>query len=217
MTENLQTDRDLVQATVSELTAKGYDVFIEPSTNLLPKALSIFRPDAIALGRSPKLFVEITREGPAAAKKVASLQKVLAEYPDWKLHLVINLTKETSLEVMPEAIIANILDRAKAFLDIEPRAALLIGWSAFEALSRARMLETFSRPQSPSRLIERLAAEGLLLPDSARFMREMAAVRNAFIHGDLSKNVSALQVLTFLSTIELLQRESNWHEPELEY
>ncbi|GGJ54520.1 hypothetical protein CDQ92_18285 [Sphingopyxis bauzanensis] len=210
MTEIWDTERELLEATARDLTAKGYDVVIEPSPNLLPAALSIFRPDAIALGREPKLIVEIASEGAIAAAKVARLQEALAQNPEWKLHLVISRVKRTSLSVMPNELIAPTLDSAKKVAQIEPRAALLLGWSAFEAVSRARRPSVFSRPQSPGRIIERLAAEGVLTPTDAAFLREMAHARNAFIHGDLTQTVDLSQVERFLSTIECLLSAAPW-------
>lgn len=210
MTEIWDTERQLLEATARDLTAKGYDVVLEPSPNLLPAALSKFRPDAIAFGREPKLIVEIATEGTVAAAKVARLQEALAQNPEWKLHLVISRVKRTSLSVMPNELIAPTLDSAKKVAQIDPRAALLLGWSAFEAVSRSRRPSVFSRPQSPGRIIERLAAEGVLTPTDASFLREMAYARNAFIHGDLTQNVDLSQVERFLSTIESLLSAAPW-------
>ena len=210
MTEIWDTERELLEATARDLTAKGYDVVLEPSPSLLPTALASFRPDAIALGREPKLIVEIATEGAVAAAKVASLQEALMQNPEWKLHLVISRVKRTSLSVMPHELIAPTLENAKKVAKIDAQAALLLGWSAFEALSRARRPSVFSRPQSPGRIIERLAAEGVLTPVEATFLREMAHARNLFIHGDLTHTVDLSQVERFLSTIESLLSAAPW-------
>ena len=210
MTEIWDTERELLEATARDLTAKGYDVVFDPSPNLLPAALSRFRPDAIALGREPKLVVEIATEGPVASAKMARLQEALAQSPEWKLHLVISRVKRTNLSVVSDEVIAPTLDSAKKVAQIDSRAALLLGWSAFEAVSRARRPSVFSRPQSPGRIIERLAAEGVLTPTDASFFREMANARNAVIHGNLIQSVDLSQVERFLATIESLLSAAPW-------
>lgn len=202
MTQVRQTESDILAATARKLSEQGYDVVIEPNASFLPESLRAFRPDGIAIGKSPKLVIEVANEGPHNAKRVAELQRVLKEVPDWRLHLVLGIGSE-SPEIAPadESSIEAIVNRASKLTTAEPEAALLMGWAAFEALGRSRRPNDFARPQSPGRIVERLASEGVVTPSEAAFLRSMATTRNAFIHGDLSQRAEPAALERFLDII----------------
>jgi uncharacterized protein YutE (UPF0331/DUF86 family) len=210
MTISLSTRRDLIEATARKLTEKGYDVFAEPESTQIPEGLKSFRPDAIALGKVPKLFVVLTKAGLDGPEKIAKLQEALRGFPDWKLHLVVDSSLGTDLNVMSDNRIKDVLDRMLSMSPVETRAALLVGWSAFEALCRARMRDVFSRPQTPARLIDTLASDGTLTPEEAGFLRNLAKVRNGFIHGDLEQSASAQDIEHFHSIISKLIDPNIW-------
>lgn len=207
MTLAHQTESEILEATARSLDEQGYDVFLQPIPSILPPSLRLLRPDGIAIGREPKLVIQIAQERPDDAKKVAKLQRALKEEPGWKLHLVVGLMPSSSwIGLVDESDITTVVDRASNLIDIEASAALLMAWAALEALGRARMPSEFARPQSPARIVERMASEGMITPSEARFLREMAGKRNAFIHGDLMQSISAADVKRFLDILhDLLQ------------
>lgn len=197
-----QTEADILSATVRSLGEQGYDVILNPAHALLPDTLRHFRPAGIAIGRNPKLIIEIANEGPSDAARVAALQAALNNVADWKLHLIVGL-QGSSQQFPPidDASIAAMLERVRSLAGSEPQAALLMGWAAFEALGRKIRPNDFARPQSPGRVIEQLAAEGLVTPTQATFLRSMASKRNAFIHGDLMQAITPDEVVKFASII----------------
>jgi|ERR1051325_10533316 uncharacterized protein YutE (UPF0331/DUF86 family) len=81
------------------------------------------------------------------------------------------------------------------------RAALLMGWSTFEALARATMPSDFERPQSPGRLVQLLAQEGYVTPDEADTLRKLADKRNVLIHGNVMTDVSKTEVELFAAIL----------------
>lgn len=205
MTLARQTEADIFAATARKLSEQGYDVVADPDASLLPDALRRLRPDGIAIGKNPKLVVEVASEGRQDAMRVAELQLALKEVADWRLHLVL-APSMTSTEIprADDASIASILERASQLAPAEPQAALLLTWAAFEAFGRSRRPEDFARPQSPGRIIERFASEGIITPSEAATLRSMASKRNAFIHGHLSQNVEPEELRKFLDIIEEL-------------
>jgi hypothetical protein len=205
LTITRQTEADILAATARKLEEEGYDVVVGPSASLLPDALKPFRPDGIAIGKSPNLVIEVANEGPRDAKRVADLQRALKATPDWRLHLVLG-GGSPSLEIAQadERSIAAVLDRASKLIVAEPAAALLLAWAALEALSRSRMPHDFARPQSPGRIVERLASEGIITPSEATLLRSMAMKRNTFIHGDLAQRAATAELESFLSLIQRL-------------
>jgi hypothetical protein len=200
-----ETESEVLEATARKLTAQGYDVILSPSPSLLPAALDGFRPDAIALGMAPKLLIEVTREGTQNAKRVAELQSRLKGSGDWKLHLVlISGTRSSDPAVMTDGTIAAALERAKLVAEVDARSALLGCWAAFEALSRARMTDVFARPQSPGRIVERLASKGIVSPSEADDLRNWSRKRNDFVHGGLDVVVSVDDVSAFANLVQRL-------------
>jgi len=202
------TQAELLDATVRKLTEQGYDVIVEPGASLLPPSLQKWRPDAVAIGREPRLVVEIASESQAAAARIAELQAALRSEPGWKLQLV--LDRASGSPAVPPASVAQIdavLDSALSIVESDARGAMLLGWAAFEALGRSRRPDDFARPQSPGRLIERLASHGEILPSDAQFLREMATHRNRFIHGDLVDTVAKADVVRFIEFLISLSLE----------
>lgn len=201
-----ETQAALLSATVRRLTEQGYDVVVEPSPSMLPPGLQKWRPDAVALGKEPKLMVEIASESARAATRIADLQKALRSEPGWKLHLVLDRASDApSVARATDQQIDEVLENARRVAEVDARAGLLMAWAAFEALSRANRPDHFVRPQSPGRLIEQLAFEGEVLPSDTHFLRSMANRRNAFIHGDFLQSVSNADVERFISLLNALR------------
>lgn len=214
MTLARQTAADIFAATASKLTEEGYDVIVEPSASLLPDALKTFQPDGIAIGKSPRLVIEVAHEGPRDAARVAQLQQALKDVPDWKLHLVLgSAASSPDIAQADEASIALVLERASKLVLTDPEAALLMAWAALEALGRSRRPDDFARPQSPGRIIELFASEGIILPSEAAFLRIMAAKRNAFAHGDLKQSASTSELERFMGIILRLISSPDLHNP----
>ncbi|WP_372421813.1 hypothetical protein [Salinarimonas chemoclinalis] len=191
MTIGSRTQAELLAAAGRRLSAEGYDVIVGPDNSLLPAALRARRPDAIAVGRDPKLVIEIVSERSESASRMAALREALEAAPGWKLHVVLDRTSPAS--TMPSVAddeIHAVLQSVSQIAGVAPPAAVMLAWSALEALVRRRRPETFARAQSPARIVEHLAAEGIVLPGDAAFLREMAASRNAVAHGDLQTTVN---------------------------
>jgi uncharacterized protein YutE (UPF0331/DUF86 family) len=82
--------------------------------------------------------------------------------------------------------------------------SLMMAWATFEAIGRALLPAQLGRPQSPARLVEVLASEGIVTPDEARVLRRASAIRNAVAHGAIDAVVDdelLRQVITILSTL----------------
>lgn len=214
MISSRATEAEIFSATARKLAEQGYDVISEPTAALLPDALKAFRPDGIAIGKEPKLVIELASEGPQSSKRIAQLQEALKELAGWKLHLVVSAS--LALSEIPTADEASILlniDRARKLLVHEPQAALLIAWATLEALSRSRRPAEFARAQSPGRIIERLATEGIITASEANSLRKLAVKRNAFIHGDLTQAVDPEELASFMQIIAKLVNSQAMHTP----
>ena len=70
-------EEDLLAAAARQLAERGYSVIVDPSRSLLPEILQDYRPDAVAIGRDPKLVIEVVSEGVDHASRVAERQRAL--------------------------------------------------------------------------------------------------------------------------------------------
>ncbi|MFI5014451.1 MAG: hypothetical protein ACHQAY_19120 [Hyphomicrobiales bacterium] len=203
-------ETELLEAAARQLAEQGYEVVFEPPVSLVPEALRGLRPDAVAIGRTPKLVIEVAAEGARSAERVAALQRALREEKDWKLYLVFDRTFRPP-DLPPASLeqVRSVLGRAEAVAIVDPHAALLMCWAGIEALSRILEPRYFARPQSPGRIVERLASEAKITPTDADFLRAMAQLRNSFAHGDLSRIVTRSEVQRFVALLTDLLDETN--------
>ena len=197
-------ERQLSEMVRQELEAEGLDVYFHPSPSLLPAFMAGYRPGMIALGGTKKVAVELVDGTAAAEHKITQIGERFNGVEDWELRII--HAPPASEPVLPSvqggALITSALAEAQRTAEAgSVKAGLIMAWSAFEAVGRSLMPQQFARPQPSTRLVERLAHEGWLMPADADFAREMAASRNAIAHGDFTVPVTVEQVNRLLGMI----------------
>ena len=207
-------NRLLLESKIPELQQNGYQVFLEPSSGMLPTFLKGYRPDAIAVRDDKGIVIEIIRDDDADnSKRIERLNDLFKDQTKWKLNLLYDrsLKSEPSLPAPSRPKLeARLLQIKKLTQNSHYEAALLMCWSVFEGLSRVLVPARFDRPQSPLRIVNVLSEEGHLLREEAEFMRRMSLARNNVIHGGFEFAVSKDDVDQFVSIIEyLLHPEPN--------
>lgn len=180
-----------LQTVVPGLEAEGFQVFVQPSRQILPAFMSKFRPDAIAIRPDKKVALEVMGASARSnnqKERVRVLQAMFAEHPDWELRIIYAPENEL-VEMIPvsprEAIEAYLVRVERAYDAMGPAAALLAAWAAFEAAARALSPDVFGRPQPTLRLIEGLAGQGYITPDEADLIRQLSRMRGQIAHGRL--------------------------------
>lgn len=180
-----------LQTVVPGLEAEGFQVFVQPSRQILPAFMSKFQPDAIAIRPDKKVVLEVMGASARSnnqEERVQLLQAMFAKHPDWELRIIYAPEKEV-VEVIPvfprEAIEAYLVRVEQTYDAMGPAAALLTAWAAFEAAARALSPDAFGRPQPTSRLIEGLAGLGYITPDEADLIRQLSRMRAQIAHGRL--------------------------------
>ena len=141
--------------------AEGFDVFLQPSLAILPVFMRGYRPDAIAVGPHKKIAIEVVRPL-ENAEKIARLQQLIDQHRDWELQVVRVPPSSQAIDVSSHASIQQAVARAAALKrggHVVP--ALIMAWAALEAIARALLPDKFARPQTPDRLVELLAHEGI--------------------------------------------------------
>jgi hypothetical protein len=194
----------------SRLTAEGYDVFTQPARGLLPPFMRDYQPDAIALGRPRNIAIEVARDD-ATRPKAAALSERFAQSPDWELRIVY-APEGSDDRPVPGATrdeIPAALARIETLLAADqPEAALLLGWSVLEAVGRLFLPGDVSRPQPAGQLLERMALEGVVTPDEADRLRQLATLRNQVAHGALRVRVPREAVADLVAILRTVLAES---------
>jgi uncharacterized protein YutE (UPF0331/DUF86 family) len=191
------TESKVLQRLVPDLQAEGYEVYIHPNRALLPTFLKSYEPDAIGLRDDHNLAIEVTRKSPDAQKRVERIVHLFKGRTDWELRIVW-ITPATSTKTMQLQTVSTIRKRLKEIRELADGEhygpALLLAWATVEATARLLASKHFERPQTPGRLVQVLASEGILTPTEADDLRALADKRNKFIHGELQTRITRAEI-----------------------
>ena len=210
--------RQIIEQLTPQLEADGYTVYLEPPRQLLPAFMRGYIPDAIALRSKgfeqfrKNLAIEVKVEGPSAKTGVEELERRFADAGDWELRVYYARPagRTGSIPPMPREAIDGALSSIEALVATgQLQAALLLCWATFEALGRALTPEKFERPQSPGRLVEALANDGLVTPSEADALRGLSKVRNQLIHGALDQQIRGQDLSEFVEILTTLRESMN--------
>jgi uncharacterized protein YutE (UPF0331/DUF86 family) len=205
---SVETSEDVVlERLVPDLKSQGYDVFVHPNKQMVPPFLGAYRPDVIALRDDKNLVIEIKHTSRRAENVLQELAKRFDGQNRWEFRVVWVNPSETEGRLTPqsnEAISIRLKEISRLLEAGFTESAMLMSWAAFEAIGRKLMAGEFSRPQSPGRLVQILAKEGHITPDEADVLRQLAEIRNRFIHGELTAAVDQSQVKAFIEILASL-------------
>lgn len=190
------------------LEEEGYTVYLKPPRRLLPKFMQDYAPDAIALGKQKNLAIDVYVEGGAPRVDEKEVSQLFRDAPGWdrKIYYFSPVGAQDTLPVGSAQEIESALAEIRGLMSAgHSRAALLMGWAAFETLGRMLHPLKFSKAQSPGRLIEVLASDGYVTPSEADRLRVLAKDRNKVIHGDLRQNIEPKNLIALIEVLEILQ------------
>lgn len=166
--------------------SRGYTLVREPSASQLPSFLRGFRPDAIAIGATPSLVIEVLQtRGKPADTKVRQLQSLFTGHDDWRLEVVYLVPDGAPLQTVALQDIRSALRQSRLLMESEPRAALLMAWATLEAIGRVLEPDLASRSLAPRSLVDLLIANGHLQQSESAHLRTLADTRNMLAHGQI--------------------------------
>jgi len=201
-------ERAVLLTITPRLEAEGFEVFLHPGGELLPPFMQGYRPDAIAVKPDKKIAIEVKAGGEDEAKRLGpKLQAMFASQKDWELRILYAPPASSDPEIAPEskARIADMLLRLPSlYRQGGAVAALLTGWSAFEAAARRLMPDDFERPQPPSQMLETLASHGAVTPDEADLLRRLGRLRNQAAHGKLDVMMTEVELEQLIAVTRVL-------------
>ena len=197
----------VLERLAQDLRADGYEVYLRPNKLLIPTFLGDFSPDAIALRQDKNLVVQVTGGSSQASKKLQQIVALMQGQPGWDLRVVAvgPADEQERMQVQDnDAMRARIMEVRQIAGAGHREPALLVAWATFEALARAMREKQFERPQTPGRIVQMLASDGVLTPTEADLLRALAQKRNSFIHGELQVRVSAAELERFAAVLEAM-------------
>jgi uncharacterized protein YutE (UPF0331/DUF86 family) len=194
-----------------ELEAEGYEVLVRPNRLAVPAFLGTFVPDALAFGKEKNVVVEVATQSPQNEVRLSRLRGLVEREPNWDLRLIwvsAGIVPRSIPEADFQAILSTLEEVEILLQHRQPRAAMLLSWGCFEAIARKMMPSDFSKPQTPGRIVEKLALEGHITPAEATELREFSRRRNRLIHGDLRTEVRRRHVAEMITILRRLVKDA---------
>lgn len=200
-----------------EYRARGYEVIIEPKPDQLPGFLAPFRIDMLARSAEENVIVEVrTHSSLADAPELDAVAQALQDRPSWRFELVVTNPKDRAMLQFKNATPLDYLDiryrlREARQLSAQEHgeAALLLAWSATEALLRA-IADEEAIPiaqTDPGQLVKSLFTYGVLDKQQYQTLQAGFQARNMVVHGYKEQHslVSMLEQVLHIAD-QLLQR-----------
>lgn len=185
-------EKQRARAIAEEYRSRGYEVIEEPSPGQLPAFLSGYHPDLLIRKGDEAIIVEVkSRSSLAKDSQVKDLAKLLQTKPDWNFELVMVgegeqfYALEGAHPLDRDDILRGIETAGKLF-DLEFfEAALLVAWSALEAIVRLLIEEegiVLNRLDS-FYILKQAVTNGIISRDDYRSLINIMRYRNAIVHG----------------------------------
>jgi hypothetical protein len=201
-----QEERDLLVSLRRQYEAKGFSFEIEPGPQGLPDFLASYVPDAIARKEGENIAIEIRKN--RSRSNELSLQQIRSRFdghPDWTFAVAYAAEDPLkTLTIKPAAVpaIERQLEDVRALAaQGQNRAAFLLVWSLLEATLLNVEGEQAARPRTPASVLQGLAMLGRIEPAWEHRLRSAILLRNAVVHGDLTKHPTAEDVETVASVV----------------
>ena len=204
MTDSVAREDQILDVLRQRYEEKGFSFFKYPTRDLLPSFLGDYSPDAIALGRDQNVVIEVKAGPRYNAMNIARLADLFRGQEKWKFELVVADDVEETQIAPPakESILQELSEAKELAASGHERAALIVAWAALEAAARMATIEPIFRPRTPKSLVELLEREGLISFEAAHELRSLADVRNAIVHGDVSRRVDANTIQALSQSVE---------------
>lgn len=191
---------------------QGFQFFIEPLPEILPDFLRGFQPDAIALKPGDNQVIEVKfgrRQG--EERRLQTVGRLVSGQPGWQLKVFYEGQRPEDelrfkLATRPQ-IDAQIAEAEQLHALGHHKAALLLGWSALEAIARVRLGEEGNASQrlfSPAQTVQALEMMGAIDRAIAQRLRVSAQWRNLAAQGELDATVDESSVADLLQILRAL-------------
>lgn len=215
--QTTQREYQRLRQVAREYRQRGYDVLMDPQANELPDFLATFRVDMLARSADENVIVEVrTQASLADAPELDAIAQALEHKPSWRFELVVTNPRDQTLLQFKDARslsrqdISYRLQEAQQLSDKEHgEAALLLAWSAVEALLRyIAYKEGLPGIQpAPEQIAKSLFMYGVLDKEQYQTVKDVIYARNLIGHGYEPKRSLPNLVNQVLQVAEQLQNQ----------
>lgn len=197
MTAN-QTEGRVLALLRDGYEADGFSFIEHPDGTDLPPFMRGYRPDALALGKDKSIAIEVKlRRDAAAEKNLRAISERFKGQSLWEFRVVYGdeVEDEPIWAPTPEQIQAHIVEAEALLAQNHPRAALVLGWAAIEAIARTLSPDFPSRGSRTMRqAVELLEHLGRLRFRQAQELRRLSPLRAKVVHGDFRTTITTADV-----------------------
>lgn len=204
-TSSSELERLALDQLEPQLMRRGYRLIRRPTKADLPSFIEGYIPDAIAVGQSPNIAVEIKSSGnPKIERNLAHLRKLFEGRNDWSLQVYYFDSLIPVVAALPSDKLDNIVETVANLSNQNSQAAFLLAWSLLEASARGSGLVE-DKPLGANRIVSVLASEGILNREMFPELLELAELRNKLSHGQLDIEPSKADIERLLDVIAMIR------------
>jgi uncharacterized protein YutE (UPF0331/DUF86 family) len=186
----VEMENSKLQQLANEYRAKGYVVALRPRGEQLPTFLTPFQPDLVATSLDDNVVVEV-KTAPELTEALVGLADAVDKQHGWRLELVVvnpSAAQEVPVygQLVGDAQVTELLEKAEALRKrSEDEAAVMLAWSAAEAVLRRRAQSTGMEVErkSSAYVLKQLYTLGVLDEEQYESFARAMEFRDAFAHG----------------------------------
>lgn len=205
------TERRFVEQLRSRFEDQGFAFEPYPDAAQLPDFMAKYRPDAIARKGEQNVAIEVkVRQTSSAEPNLDWIRKLFDGHPDWQLRVVFmgdDPQRAVTIAAATPAMVQDHIAKARALLDQKQRrAAFFEAWSSLEAAFRSSDGAQAGRLHTPGTIVQSLAMNGRITPETETQVRDLIGLRDRIVHGDLQAEPTDDQVDLVLSASDAALR-----------
>jgi uncharacterized protein YutE (UPF0331/DUF86 family) len=201
-----KVERRFLESLRSRYEGEGFTFTTYPYPAKLPDFLGSYVPDALAQKPGRNVVIEVKqRSAPPTERSLAEISRLFDGHPDWQLQVVLmgGPLQSVAIPVAKPATVRSGIKEVRALIQQgHRRAAFVVAWSLLEAALRALDDETNGHSFTPGIVVQTLAMNGYIEPETEGRMRNLIELRNRIVHGDLVAEPAQADVELVLSAIE---------------
>jgi REase_AHJR-like protein len=193
-----QTESRVLALLRNRYEADGFSFIEHPDSAALPAFMRGYRPDALALGKDKSIAIEVKmRRTSVMEESLKAITERFRDQPLWELHVVYGdqIEDQPIAPPTPEQIQIQLKEAEALLAENHPRAALVLGWAAVEAIARALSPDfPASGGRTMRQAVELLEHLGRLRFHEAQELRRLIPLRAKVVHGDLQTPITPAEV-----------------------
>jgi uncharacterized protein YutE (UPF0331/DUF86 family) len=184
----------------------GYEFTVQPDGGLLPGFLDGYVPDAIATRADDRVVMEIKGSHARDSERILELRRRFEGQTDWRLTVIYGIDDVPHDMIIPMPEIQAVREKSSEVRAMVERgyvpAALVMAFSLLESALHLVSASEERRPKKPGTVVQELAMDGLIDGPVEERLRSLIDLRNRIVHGDLSRDVAARDVVLVLAAVD---------------